>query len=164
MNSRPSENLAAYNLIVLLGFLIPAIFFLISQQKTLGAVRRQNRLMHPGLVWLQLIPVFNYIWQFFVIARIAGSIRKQLASRHEDTIFGEDAIVAEGAGRRPTQGIGIAYAILFTLILPLSLFQDFAGRPNDSLLLGLVSLATMVCWIIYWVQLAKYKNKLTQTK
>jgi len=159
LETAPS-TLAATQLLLLLAVLIPAIFFLITQQNTLKAVLPENRLMHPGLVWLQLIPLFNYIWQFIVITRIAGSIRRQLASRHADSIFGADAAIADGTSRRPTQGIGIAYATLFTLLVPINLFQDAAGRPNDSLLLGLVALGNMVCWIIYWVQLVQYKNKL----
>jgi len=152
----------ALQLLLLLALLVPAIFFVITQQNTLKAIKPENRLMHPGLVWLQLIPLFSNIWQFFVVIKIAGSIRKQMASRHADSIFGADALVAEGiAGRRPTQGIGIAYCILEILIVFNNLFAT-VGKGENLQLVGLFGLGMFVCWIVYWVQLAGYKNKLKQ--
>jgi hypothetical protein len=150
----------ALQLLLLLALLVPAIFFIITQQNTLKAVQPENRLMHPGLVWLQLIPLFSNIWQFFVVIKIAGSIQRQLASRHADSIFGADALIAEGAAsRRPTQGIGIAYCIIEIAILLNNLFASPASDGNLQFA-GLLGLAMFVCWIIYWVKLARYKNKL----
>ena len=65
-------------IILLLVFIGIAVLFLLTQQNTLKAVRRENRLMQPGLVWLQLIPVVGQIWQFIVVLRIAKSIRKEI--------------------------------------------------------------------------------------
>lgn len=149
-------------LLLLLALLIPAIFFVITQQKTLKAVKPENRLMRPGLVWLQLIPLFSNIWQFFVVVKIAGSIQRQLAARHADSIFGADALVAEGtAGRRPTQVLGLAYCIMEVLILLNNLFAS-PGSGGNVEFAGVLGLGMFVCWIIYWVHLAKYKNKLKQ--
>lgn len=149
-------------LILLLVFLVPAIIFTISQQNTLKAILPENRLMQPGLVWLQLIPLFSNIWQFFVVIKIARSIQRQLAWRHSDSIFGADAIVAEGGSRRPTQGIGIAYCAIEALIIFLN-FTNLPRSEGGSQFVGLCGLATMTCWIIYWVQLARYKNKLKRS-
>ena len=147
--------------IIYLAFLIPAVFFLLTQHLTLRRIRRENRLMQPGLVWLQLIPLFANIWQFFVITRLAGSIRNELASRQEDPLFGPDALIAQGViPLRPTQGIGIAYAVLDTLVLPISIGHDRAAPPGDLFLLGVVSWAMVICWIIYWIKLGRYKYKL----
>ena len=169
MNPRSDVSIASVydphyglQLLLLLGFLIPAVLFLLTQHNTLRRVRRENRLMQPGLVWLQLIPVFGNIWQFFVIYRISGSIHKEFASWHEDTFFGPDAVIVQGTvPARPARGIGIAYAVLDTVVILLSLAMDFViGRPNDDLLLGMIAWATIICWIIYWVRLVQYKNKL----
>jgi hypothetical protein len=40
-----------------------------------------------------------------------------------------------------------------------NLFSSPTGDGN-AMLVGLFGLTTLVCWIIYWVQLAQYKNKL----
>lgn len=156
MNPRPDGTAGSLQLLLLLVLLIPAIIFLISQQNALKAVRAENRTMHPGLVWLQLIPLFGNIWQFFVVTRIAGSFQKELAFRHNDSIFGTDALVAEGVGNRPTQRIGVAYCILTTVWVVFVFMSPIAFamfRIADGL-------AMTVCWIIYWVQLAQFKNKL----
>lgn len=146
---------SGFQLLLLLAFLIPAIIFLISQQNTLKVVQPENRLMHPGLVWLQLIPFFSNIWQFFVVVKIAGSIQKQLAAQHSDSIFGADAVIVEGAVRRPTQAIGIAYGVNYAFCTLFALL-----KVSDSVLAGLFAWAMFITWIIYWVQLARYKNKL----
>ena len=116
--------------------LIPMIFFLITQQNTLKAVSPELRKMSPGNVWLQLIPLFGMVWQFMVVSAIADSLKAEYAKRNIPVQ--ED---------RPSYGIGLTYCILFVCgIIP------FLG--------GLASLGGLVCWIIYWVKIAEYKNKL----
>ncbi|GGA83584.1 hypothetical protein [Puia dinghuensis] len=158
----------ALQIVLLFPFLILGVLFLLTQQNTLKSVKAENRLMHPGLVWLQLIPLFGQLWQFFVVSKIAGSIDKEMRSWHSESIFGADAVVAEGGGKRPTRRMGLAYCILYLsmplLIILTNLFGDFAPNGIVFLLfmftLGVLMLGTGVCWIIYWVQLARYKNKL----
>jgi hypothetical protein len=167
---------AAGQLILLLAFLIPAILFLRTQQNVLITIWPENRRMHPGLVWLQLIPLFNYVWVFIVVRRIADSLAKQCAVFQSDSILGiadEDAIKA--IGKRPTYGIGLAYCLLlFSMPLTIIFFNLFndsttAAAPRQEtsvfyLVLGfsmiVLMLACMVCWIIYWVQLVACKKKL----
>ena len=154
-----THNNDAYLQIILLAVvLIPAIFFLLTEHRTLNLVRPENRRMLPGLVWLQLIPLLGQVWQFFVVARIAGSIKKELESPRGDSIIGlSDVFAASSSGRRPTLGIGIAYCTLNALAV-LMLFASTNVPQRD----GLLSLAGMICWIIYWVQLAGCKKKLKQ--
>ena len=158
---RSSPNDGWLQIILFLAFLIPAVFFLYTQDTTLRWVRKENRLMRPGLVWLQFIPFFGNIWQFFVISRTSRSITKEMASWHEDPIFGPDVVLAQGAvPSKPTLGIGIAYAILDTLLILVHLFQSPEQTRDGSPLVGLIAWAMIICWIIYWVLLARYKNKL----
>jgi hypothetical protein len=154
VETTPSTG-GAIQILLLLALVVPAIFFLISQQNTLKAVKPENRLMQPGLVWLQLIPFFSNIWQFFVVVKIAGSIQRELASRHDDSIFGADALLADGGVQRPTQGIGIAYGVLYTIVTLFAL-----AKLSATTTAGLFAWGMIICWIIYWVQLARFKNKL----
>jgi len=156
MNPRPEVAPGgAFQLLLLLVLLIPAIIFLISQQNALKSIRPENRLMQPGLVWLQLIPLFGNFWQFFVVRRIAGSFRRELVSGNSDSIFGADALLADGGSAWPTRSIGVAYCILDSIAV------FFALIPlKNTLLQGLIGWAMMICWIIYWVKLTQYKNKL----
>jgi hypothetical protein len=150
-------------LLLLLAFLIPAIFFLLTQHNALKAIQPANRLMNPGLVWLQLIPLFGQLWQFLVVTLIANSIKKEFDSRQDDSILGfSDAAAVEQLGKRPTLIIGIAYCILTTSTIIINLGSV---RVRDSwvyMASALCSLSGITCWIIYWVQLAGYKRVLKQ--
>lgn len=131
----------------ILGYLVALIFFLIAQQNTLKAIQPQNRRMQPGEVWLQLIPVFNLIWQFIVVGRIADSIRNEITDRTLNSFLGmPDPVFVNDANRRPTYDIGLTFCIL-----------SLCGCI--PLLGGIASLTGVVCWIIYWTQIVAYKNK-----
>lgn len=149
-------------ILLLLAFLIPAILFLLAQQNTLKAIRIENRHMPPGQVWLQLIPLFNFIWQFVVVIKIADSIKKEIASRQDDSILGfADMTAVEQADKRPTFMIGMAWC---TLIVVGSILNFNHFRTFPIIWLGLLcSFAGMTCWIIYWIQLAGHKSDLKQT-
>lgn len=140
--------------------MIPAILFLLTQQNTLKAIRVENRLMRPGLVWLQLIPIFGQIWQFIVVTRIAGSIRKEMASRQDDSILGVfDANAVQELNKRPTFTIGITYGVLFNTIFIMNLYLSIVGQVMLNTV-ALLFLSGTICWIIYWIRLAQYKNRL----
>lgn len=151
-------------------FLVPSVFFLLTQQNTLKAIRRDNRRLRPGLVWLQLIPIFNLYWMFIVVTRIADSIYKEHSSLTDDSILGvADPDAAEGFGKRPTYRIGIAYCLLNLLIPLLIITIDMFTSTIVMIptlykmlgfVLGFVCLAVITCWIIYWVKLAGEKRKL----
>jgi hypothetical protein len=152
-----------YQIILLLAFLIPAVFFMLTQQKTLQAIQKPNRLMVPGLVWLQIVPLFGQIWQFFVVSRIANSIKKELASRQDDSILGfSDITAVEEEGKRPTYVIGLVYCILYTvgLLVDVSIAINPRNLKFMIWFIAFSMLGGMICWIVYWVQLAGYKRKL----
>jgi len=68
-----------FQIALLLALAIPAILFLVPQQRILQVIGPENREMSPGPVWLQLIPFFCLVWQFFVVVRISHSVSKELA-------------------------------------------------------------------------------------
>lgn len=107
-----------------------AVFYLLTLQNALKTIAPQNRQMPPENVWLLLIPLFNLVWSFIVVNRIADSIKAELAMRGTPT------------DERPTYGIGLAMCIL-------SLCGWIPG----------VSIAGIICWIIYWVKVNEFKNK-----
>ena len=133
--------------LIFIGYLAALIFFLIAQQNTLKSIKPHNRKMQPGEVWLQLIPVFNLIWQFIVVGRISDSIRNEINDRNLNSFLGiADPVFANDHTRRPTYDIGLTYCIL-----------SLCGCI--PLLGGIASLAGIVCWIVYWTQIVSYKNK-----
>ena len=133
--------------LIILGYLVALVFFLIAQQNTLKVIKPQNRRMRPGEVWLQLIPLFNLVWQFIVVARISDSIRNEINDRTVNSFLGiADPVFANDLTRRPTYDMGLTFCIL-----------SLCGCI--PLLGGIASLAGIVCWIIYWTQVVAYKNK-----
>jgi hypothetical protein len=123
------------SLIVLAIMLIPAIFYCLTLQKAMTRVSPENRAMGPGMVWLLFIPLFNIVWNFFVVLNLAKSLGAEFKKRN---------IPAEA---EPAKGIGLAMCILACCgIIPV--VNWFSG------------IATLVCWIIYWVKIAGFSGKL----
>lgn len=104
--------------------------------------------MKPGEVWLQIIPVFGLIWQFIVVNRISDSLRKELSSPLFSFEQNSD-VQYDNSSPRPTHSIGVSYCVLICCsVIPI---------------IGvLFALSGLICWIIYWVQLASYKTKVQQ--
>jgi len=154
------DNLDAMELIlgliglaVILCFLIAYIFFLVAEQNTLRSIKPHNQKMPPGHIWLQLIPVFNLVWQFIVVNRIADSIRAEIDDRISTSFLGDpEPVFLNDKTPRPTYSIGLA-----TYILSLGSFMSFF-EPLETFG-SYVSIAFLVCWIVYWTQIVQYKNK-----
>jgi hypothetical protein len=127
--------------IMLFGILLlPLILYLLTLQKTLNLVRPENRHMEPGLVWLALIPIFSIIWNFFIVSKVAESLRLEFKQRNIQT-----------QEEKPGYTIGLAYCILVCCsIIPM---------------LGILAiLAGFVCWIIHWVKISGYKAELEASR
>jgi hypothetical protein len=115
--------------------LIPAIFYLLTLQKALNRCSPECRAMAPGMVWLLLIPLVNMVWNFFVVLNIAKSLGAEFQKRG----------IAEEP--QPGQKLGLIMCILMVCgIIP------FLGI--------LCSLGGLVCWILYWVKIAGFSNKI----
>lgn len=161
-------------LLAFIGIVVAFIFFLLTQQRTLRAVRSQDRLMRSGLVWLQLIPLFGLVWQFVVATRIADSIRKERISRLTDNLLTDHSGPAALGAARPTLGIGLTYSICTVCCTISDCCNLFATPPDHvmaqasttevvvAFLVFFFTLASFVCWIIYWVSLARIRRQLVR--
>jgi hypothetical protein len=116
-------------------FLIVTIFFLISLQRVLERCSPECRTMPPGQVWLLLIPLFNFVWQFIVVIKISESLANEFRKR--------------GIAREPEPGktLGLAFCILdvCTVIPVLGMGAGIAG---------------LICWAMYWSKISEYSNEL----
>ena len=115
--------------------LIPAILFLLTLQRALERCSPECRTTSPGTVWLMLIPLFNIVWQFLLVIRIAESLENEFKKRNMPR------------EPKPGQSIGLAVCILSVCsIIPLLGF--------------LTAIAAFVCWILYWVKISGFSNDL----
>jgi hypothetical protein len=122
---------AGFQFLFLALFLIPGIFFLLTLQNTLKAISQENRRMPPGNVWLMFIPLFNIVWQFIMVDKIAQSIGAECNRLN---------IPVEAV--KPTYGIGLAWNICNCI----SIIPIIGG------------LAALVTFILYWVKVVEYKK------
>jgi hypothetical protein len=157
MQDTADFGMAAMALLLLLGFLVPAVLFLLAQQNTLKLIQPLNRTMRPGQVWLQLIPIFNLYYQFVVVTRISDSLQRELNSyfNDSDSILPDETLTGATGGKRPVYSSGITYCWLFVISTVLNWLPSYLAIVS-----GLVSLAAIAYWVVYWVQLAGYKKKL----
>jgi len=119
--------------------LLVYIFFLLTLQRALGRCRPQNRTMEPGLVWLNLIPFFNIVWQFVTVSKVATSLNNEFRTR--------------GRHRRDED-----YGLTIGMV---SCGLNLAGVIP---LLGILcALGGFVCWIIYWGRIAGFGAQLAST-
>ncbi len=127
-------------LLLLFVFIAMAVFFLITQQKTLQAISPENRLMPPSNVWLQFIPLFNFYWVFVVVNKLSASIALENEKLHIST-----------KELNPTRAIGTTTAIVYFVAL-IPIIKDLA------------SVAWLVCFIIYWVKINECRKKIITNK
>jgi len=132
-------------LIVLVGMVTPYIFFLLTLQKTLKAIRPAYRKMEPGVVWVLLVPFIGGILLFFVADAIGTGFKNE---------FDRYAVFKQN---KPTYGLGVTLAALHCIYF-------VAGFFNIPLLMGLIAIAVLATWIVYWVQVNKMKNELLRLK
>jgi hypothetical protein len=132
----PEIILVCSVLVALLALLVPTIIYLAALQKALQRCAPESRTMPPGQVWLMLIPLFNLVWHFIVVLRIASSLRNEFLRRQLPLPDPE-----------PGKNLGIAMCVLCaTGLIPV--VGMFTGP------------ASLVCWILYWVKIAGYSRRI----
>ena len=135
--SQQDQDIIEIILLILLGIIIlniPLFFYLFSLRNTINKISIENRKIQSGQVWLMLIPLFGFVWQFFIVNRMAASLKAEFTKRN---IQIED---------KPGFTIGIVYCILSCIPTAITLIP------------------ALICWIIYWVKINSYNIKLQQTK
>lgn len=125
-----------FGLVGILGVLAVAVFFMLNLQKTIASCSRENQAMDPAMVWLLLIPLFNFYWLFHVVMKIRDSLTKEYQARSLDL-----------AEVNESYNIGLWYAIVSCIsIVPI---------------LGwIASIAGIVLFIMYWIKTAEIRKKL----
>lgn len=122
-------------IIVLPFILLPGILYALTLYRALSRCALDGRVMEPGLVWLLFIPIFNLIWNFVVVSKMATSLQNEFKRR------GVTEPVDSG------RELGLAMSILSCLSV----------IPSVGIL---CAPAGMICWIIYWVKIAGLSGRL----
>ncbi len=121
---------------IFLLFLILAVLFLVTLQKTMKVVEPENRRMKPEHVWLMLIPLVGFVYAFLVVIAIANSCKQQT---EKYGVFNQ---------QKATFGLGLAWAIC----LLAAFFWRILFIPATILL------------FIYWFKINDIRKQLLQLK
>ena len=117
------------------------------------------------MVWLLLVPLFNFVWIFIMPTRIGDSLKNEFADREIDDggNYGKTVGLAMVGGER----------VLGTLISWIGTGLQVAAQVNNpmapgedvnfgSLLAAPFQLASFVLWIVYWIKIAGYSRQLAE--
>ena len=99
--------------------------------------------MTPGLVWLQIIPVFGFFWFFHVVVKVRDSVRAEYKPR----------------GWPTTGDFGLNIGIAAGVLQIVSYGATWASERLEVMAVVLYR-GALVCWIIYWMRTATYKIRL----
>lgn len=126
-----------FGLLFFVIFIAIFVFYMLSLSKALRLAGEENRQMEPGLVWLNLIPVFNLGWIIYTVLKVSEAITNKHAANGTPD---------------PSQGAK-TIGLLYTIFVIVSII------PFIGVLFGLASL---VLWIIYWVKISGYNKAMEQ--
>ena len=129
-------------MLILIGFVLVALALEIGFLLTLHLILRRSgdqRTMSAGLVWLNLVPIFNLAWQFYTVLQVSESLKRSF-QYHYRTLNGDGG-----------KSLGFAWALLTCfLLLPVPIAQIMA-----FFVVGIV-------WTLYWAAMLKYSRQLKQ--
>ena len=148
MNQQTTDILAGMLLclgIFLLALLILQILFLLNLHRTLAQVREDNREMSPGMVWLNLIPLFNLIWGVITVSKLTNSLEREFQARGwrtSDEGFGKTAGMFWAWGNIANAGLSVVQNVLQAIdMAPMAMMIGLLSLP--------LGLAILVCWIMF---------------
>ena len=118
--------------------IVIAVFYILTLSRALSKCSPASRTIQPGTLWLLLIPLFNLVWNFFVVLGLARSLGNEFRLRN-----------IPNAEPEPGKSIGLAMAICGACSI----------IPLVNLITGLVYL---VLWIVYWIKISGYSQILDQ--
>jgi hypothetical protein len=158
-------------------FVVLWILFCLTLQRMQNEVRRRNRLIPPGLVWLHMLHIGSvvpfvgpfigigaYVWDLIMVLKLSGSLELEFRDRGERS--------PQGGCGKIIGLIWVCSGLAIGLINVAFLFLGQGGAINPvgnqplfiALGLGLIALwlVVLICWIIYWVQMAGFKRQLME--
>ena len=156
----PPPWLAGLGIAVLVGvcvFVIVIItvyvFFLMTLMNALKKCSPRNRKMEPGLVWLNLVPCLNVVWQFLTVVWVADSLKKEFESRgvRRESDYGKTLGLTSLV-------VNIAGGVVSNVMQNVNQQMAMAGAGVSIL----ASVTWLVLFVMYWMRIAGYSRELTE--
>ena len=123
-------------LLLMLGlFAIPQFFFIQTLNRTL-ALTLNYHTASSKCAWMLLIPIWGFFWIFYIVGKVAQGIKGR---------FKELKVEHGYAGSTTGYGYGYAGLMLGSFI------------PVEAVG-ALAAIGCLICWILYWVNIARYNK------
>lgn len=148
MVNDPFAAMLGFVCVILLILLVFVVFFLLTLQRALKYCARHNRTMEPGMVWLNLIPLFNLFWQFYTAVQVGNSLKNEFTERNLD----------DGSDYGKT--IGIVSMALGIVSNSLARGGELGGNTAIALTGAAAGLLSFILLIVYWVRIYGYGTRL----
>lgn len=127
-------------LLFMLGlFAIPQIFFIQTLNRTLALTQKHHTASSKS-AWMLLIPIWGFFWIFYIVGKVAQGIKGRFKE-----------LKVEHGYASNTTGYGYGYAGLM-----------LASCIPVEAVVGLAVLGCLICWILYWVNIARYNKVLIE--
>ncbi len=156
-NTLPANGMIGGIIIaILMGiiYLAVKIPYCCSLYKTMKCVPSEKRIFPNGFVWIFLIPVFDFIFEWMMLPFGIPIGLKNAMSNNPTAVSAAKTI----------KGLGLAMQILSTCGTLLLYCYEIAthGNSPDFATIGLLFLlwvAIFVLWIIQWVDITAFRKK-----
>ena len=73
--------LMSSNILIAIATLGVVIRFFYNMQQAMNTISPKNRVMDGGMVWLNLVPMLNFVWVFIFNNALQNSYRKEFSER-----------------------------------------------------------------------------------
>jgi hypothetical protein len=125
-------------LVIIFVLCVPMIFYIRTLNLTL-ALTQKHHTASLGSAWLLLIPIWGSFWIFYIVGKVAQGLKGR---------FSELKVEHEDVGRTTWYGYGYAGLMILISLIPV------------AEVVGLAAIGILICWILYWVNIARYNKVL----
>lgn len=147
-----------FSLILMLIALVIYILFNVSMQRAMNAVSSENRKMEGGLIWLNLIPILNIVWPFIFNNALRSSYKNEFNKKE----ISNPVNLVSGFLYPGAQVLLLLLYVITAAMAEEMVRSSYYGNYSGAnslfglsqgilILITLVSLASLVFWILFWV-------------
>lgn len=132
------------------------VLFCVSLSRTYSHVPKAQRLFPRWFIWMQVIPLLNFIFGWIMLPfGIPGSLRN-IVSDNPSAIRATSVI----------KSIGLSFQILVTISFLIGSYAlVHQNDPAAAMTISyfhipqlLINLASIILWVIYWVKTVKFRK------
>jgi hypothetical protein len=139
INYNDMKTIGPLEILLILLIFVPGILYLRTLSNVLKKCSTQNRKLPPSQVWLLLVPLFNLVWQFFVMPKVSDTLRTEYRERN---------IKFKG-------DMGETVGLFFCISICIHILATASGT-------AFMIIPTIILWIMHWVKISELSRVLSR--